>query len=69
MRAKWDGANGLSRKQLLYELETFVDPSVMIRKNRMNTLLYQSFEWQRRECLYHFGNNDYSLFSDHICDK
>ncbi|CAO3625159.1 unnamed protein product [Cunninghamella blakesleeana] len=69
LRAKWDGANGSSRNQLLYELETFVDPSVMIRKNRMNTLLYQSFEWQRRECLYHFGSNDYSLFSDHKCDR
>ncbi|CAO3608245.1 unnamed protein product [Cunninghamella echinulata] len=70
IRANWDGANGSSRKQLLYDLESFVDPSVMIRKNRMNTLLYQSFEWQRRGCLYHFGNNDnYSLFSDHLCDK
>ncbi|KAI8341837.1 WD40-repeat-containing domain protein [Chlamydoabsidia padenii] len=66
----WDGAEGLSREKLLQRLETFIDPSVMIPKSRMTTLIQQAFEWQRRDCLYHNNEGaEYSLFADHRCDK
>ncbi|CAO3599817.1 unnamed protein product [Absidia cylindrospora] len=69
-QAGWDGAEGLSREKLLHQLEAFVDPSVMIPKSRMTTLIHQAFELQRRTCLYHNSEGAlYSLFTDHSCDK
>ncbi|KAI8099426.1 WD40-repeat-containing domain protein [Halteromyces radiatus] len=69
-QANWDGAEGNSREQLLQQLEAFVDPSIMIPKSRMTTLIHQAFEWQQRHCLYHNSEvAEYSLFTDHRCDE
>jgi hypothetical protein len=70
-QAAWDGAKGTSREQLLMELQQYIDPTAMIPKQRLVTLINQSLEWQKRSCLYHNPRQDgeFSLFSDHICDK
>jgi hypothetical protein len=70
-QASWDGTNGTSREQLLTELQRYIDPSAMIPKQRLVTLINQSLEWQKKSCLYHNPRQDseFSLFSDHICDK
>ncbi|KAI8988700.1 WD40-repeat-containing domain protein [Pilobolus umbonatus] len=70
-QAQWDGRKGTSREQLLNELQNYIEPSAMIPKARLMTLIDQSFQWQKKKCLYHNPRNheEYSLFSDHICDK
>ncbi|KAI9486760.1 MAG: WD40-repeat-containing domain protein [Benjaminiella poitrasii] len=70
-QASWDGTKGASREQLLTEIQLFVDPTAMIPKQRLLHLINQSLEWQKRSCLYHNPRQDieFSLFSDHICDK
>ncbi|KAI7864607.1 WD40-repeat-containing domain protein [Spinellus fusiger] len=68
-QAQWDGADGKSRELLLVELQRHMLPA-MIPRERMMTLLHQAFEWQRKGCLYHDSSEaNYSLLSDHVCDK
>ncbi|KAG0182694.1 hypothetical protein DFQ29_002824 [Apophysomyces sp. BC1021] len=51
-------------------VERYIDPSIMIPKERLLTLLNQAFDWQLRGCLYHDSKNaDFSLFAEHICDE
>jgi hypothetical protein len=48
----------------------YIDPSIMIPRDRLLTLINQAFEWQRSNCLYHNRvKASYSLFTDHLCDK
>ncbi|KAG2147191.1 WD40 repeat-like protein [Suillus cothurnatus] len=71
-RASWDGASGISRRQLLDDLQHYIPSSTMIPQRRFSTLLAQSREYQRYRCLYHNSPVDpssSSLFSDHTCDK
>lgn len=70
-QASWDGSEGASREILLTEIQRFVDPTAMIPKHRLLELVNQALEWQKRSCLYHNPRQDteFSLFSDHICDK
>lgn len=71
-RASWDGASGISRRQLLDDLQHYIPSSTMIPQRRFSTLLTQSREYQRHRCLYHNSLVDpssSSLFSDHTCDK
>ncbi|KAG1826914.1 WD40 repeat-like protein [Suillus subaureus] len=71
-RASWDGASGISRRQLLDDLQHYIPSSTMIPQRRFSTLLAQSREYQRYRCLYHNSLVDpssSSLFSDHTCDK
>ncbi|KAF7731509.1 hypothetical protein EC973_009273 [Apophysomyces ossiformis] len=69
-RAQWHGTDGFSREHLLSQLQRYIDPSIMIPKERLLTLLNQAFDWQLRGCLYHDSKNaDFSLFSEHMCDE
>ncbi|KAI7824683.1 WD40-repeat-containing domain protein [Gamsiella multidivaricata] len=69
-RADWDGANGISRQQLLSSLQKYISPAVMVPENRLETMLKQAVELQIKNCLYHDNRNTTnSLYSDHICDK
>ncbi|KAG0186292.1 hypothetical protein DFQ28_008058 [Apophysomyces sp. BC1034] len=69
-RAQWHGSDGFSRDHLLTQLQRYIDPSIMIPKERLLTLLNQAFDWQLRGCLYHDSKNaDFSLFAEHICDE
>ncbi|KAI8371809.1 WD40-repeat-containing domain protein [Blakeslea trispora] len=70
-QASWDGAKGLSRGNLLSQIQHYIDPSAMIPKQRLLELINQSLEWQKRSCLYHNPRQEteFSLFSNHVCDK
>jgi len=65
-RSNWDSEN--SRSTLLNELQNFISPSVMIPKHRLETLVEQSLQFQKMNCLYHNTNEkSISLFVDHKC--
>ncbi|ORZ09864.1 WD40-repeat-containing domain protein [Absidia repens] len=69
-RTHWDGESGFSREQLLVQLQGYIDPNIMIPRDRLVTLINQAYEWQQSNCLYHnHSKASYSLFSDHVCDK
>ncbi|ORX43103.1 WD40 repeat-like protein [Piromyces finnis] len=65
-RAKWNNLE--SRNTLLNELQKYISPSVMIPKHRLETLVEQSLQFQKMNCLYHNTNEKLiSLFTDHKC--
>jgi len=65
-RSGWDSEN--SRSILLNELQKYISPSVMIPKHRLETLVEQSLQFQKMNCLYHNTNEEsISLFIDHKC--
>ncbi|PHH71751.1 hypothetical protein CDD80_5011 [Ophiocordyceps camponoti-rufipedis] len=68
-KANWDGAGGLSRRQLLSKLSGCVSPSVMLPEHRLAVLLDQVKQRQIDTCLYHTAIMPPSLYSDHFCDK
>lgn len=61
----------LKRPCCLFALSDYVDSSAMIPKHRLLSLINQAIEWQKRQCLYHNPRRDmdFSLFSDHVCDR
>jgi WD40 repeat protein len=65
-RSNWNSEN--SRSALLSELQNYISPSVMIPKHRLETLVEQSLQFQKMNCLYHNTNEEsISLFIDHKC--
>ncbi|OUM59220.1 hypothetical protein PIROE2DRAFT_47282, partial [Piromyces sp. E2] len=65
-RANWNSED--SRSTLLNELQKYISPSVMIPKHRLETLIEQSLQFQKMNCLYHNTNEEsISLFIDHKC--
>ncbi|KAH7910762.1 WD40 repeat-like protein [Hygrophoropsis aurantiaca] len=71
-RARWDGASGQSRRHLLSNLQLYIPASIMIPDRRFSTLLTQSRQYQRQQCIYHnspTNSMSFSLFVDHQCDK
>ncbi|PNS16549.1 hypothetical protein CAC42_283 [Sphaceloma murrayae] len=67
--ARWDGAEGDSRNQLLSELSSSIAPSVMIPEHRLANLLKQVQDTQINNCLYHNTTAIPSLYHDHTCDR
>ncbi|KAM0792248.1 hypothetical protein ACM66B_004942 [Microbotryomycetes sp. NB124-2] len=67
-RAGWDGNAGGSRAALLDTLQNYISPSLMIPRRRLETLLEQAKEQQRRNCPFHSGDVPISLLSDCKCD-
>ncbi|GAA6004705.1 hypothetical protein JCM10207_000988 [Rhodosporidiobolus poonsookiae] len=47
-RAGWDGTTGLSRRQLLAQLQDHISPSIMLPQRRLATLLSQAQAFQER---------------------
>ncbi|KAI8077812.1 WD40-repeat-containing domain protein [Halteromyces radiatus] len=69
-RVNRDEQIGFPREQLLAQLQGYIDPNIMIPRDRLLTLINQAIEWQQGNCLYHNRNKaTYSLFTDHTCDK
>lgn len=77
-RASWDGAAGISRRQLLERLQgesadsdvlttAFISPTVMVPSRRLATLLDQARQFQQQTCLYHDDSEPASLYVDHEC--
>jgi len=65
-KANWNSED--SRSTLLNELQNYISPSVMIPKHRLETLVEQSLQFQKMNCLYHNTNEkSISLFTDHKC--
>jgi len=65
-RSNWNGED--SRSNLLNELQNYISPSVMIPKHRLETLVEQSLQFQKQNCLYHNTSDEsISLFIDHKC--
>ncbi|KAK4053755.1 hypothetical protein OIV83_001411 [Microbotryomycetes sp. JL201] len=67
-RAGWDGKSGGSRAALLDALQNYISPSLMIPRRRLETLLEQAKEQQRRNCTFHCGDVPISLLHDCRCD-
>ena len=69
-RANWDGIKGKSRSVLLDNLQSFIQPSIMLPQRRLITLLEQAKEYQRQQCLYQLENDvKISLYSDLSIDS
>ncbi|KAF5373710.1 hypothetical protein D9758_000745 [Tetrapyrgos nigripes] len=71
-RARWDGAVGTSRRQLLDDLHHYIPPSVMIPNRRFSTLIQQAHVHQLQRCIYHnipANATPLSLYTDHQCDN
>lgn len=68
-QARWDGALGISRHNLLEDLSKSISPSVMIPEHRLAVLLNQVKQNQISKCLYHNPSTSPSLFADHVCDR
>jgi WD40 repeat protein len=68
VKAEWDGANGLSRYQLLSDLSSCISPSVLIPEHRLATLFQQIKQAQISNCIYHNTEISPSLYTDHRCD-
>ncbi|KAA1469347.1 WD40 repeat-like protein [Dentipellis sp. KUC8613] len=71
-KAGWDGAHGSSRRTLLASLQRYIPSSVMIPPRRFASLLDQSQQYQRYQCLYHnvpTTSQSFSLYNDHHCDQ
>ncbi|KAL1406407.1 hypothetical protein Q8F55_008106 [Vanrija albida] len=66
-RAKWDGAAGISRRQLLERLQEHISPNIMVPSRRLATLLDQARQTQQLSCPYHDDNDPVSLYTDHQC--
>ncbi|KAK4058921.1 hypothetical protein OIO90_000367 [Microbotryomycetes sp. JL221] len=67
-RAGWAGVAGGSRTALLNTLQNYIPPNLMIPRRRLETLLEQAKEQQRRNCPFHSGDVPISLLSDCKCD-
>ncbi|KAF4555155.1 Hypothetical protein D9617_3g022270 [Elsinoe fawcettii] len=67
--AKWDGAHGKSRDQLLSDLSLSIAPSVMIPEHRLANLFKHVQDNQTMNCLYHNTTAVPSLYHDHVCDR
>ncbi|KAK9456215.1 WD40-repeat-containing domain protein [Dipodascopsis uninucleata] len=68
-QAKWSGAEGGSRTELLQELQEHISPSVMIPDHRLATLFDQARQYQIMKCAYHNFDGPTSLYTDHVCDR
>ncbi|CAK9781241.1 WD40 repeat-like protein [Cutaneotrichosporon oleaginosum] len=68
-RAKWDGAAGISRRQLLERLQEDISPKIMVPQRRLATLLDQARQHQQLTCLFHDDNEPISLYTDHVCSS
>jgi WD40 repeat protein len=85
VQAKWDGAAGSSRHDLLSELSRefslpylsigilmnigMISPQVMIPESRLSELFHQVKDNWMANCLYHNTYESPSLFADHECDR
>ncbi|TPX33339.1 hypothetical protein SmJEL517_g03751 [Synchytrium microbalum] len=69
-KAAWDGADGVSRHELLAEVQKHISSAVMIPERRLDSLLDQAIQLQKMSCMYHNTNEDnISLYTDHSCDR
>ncbi|WVQ74624.1 hypothetical protein IAR50_004225 [Cryptococcus sp. DSM 104548] len=64
-RASWDGAAGISRRQLLEHLEAFISPSLMVPSRRLATLFDQARQFQQSTSPYVDGPTTNSLYTDY----
>lgn len=68
----WPGASAESRGLLMSQLQQFLPPSVMVPGARLQTLLQQAAELQRRECPFHntvAESGGRGLLVDHCCSR
>ncbi|KAG7575398.1 hypothetical protein FFLO_00388 [Filobasidium floriforme] len=68
-KAKWDGATGSSRQELLDDLQEFLPTGVIMPPKRLATLFDQARKYQEGNCVYHSGYPAETLLSDHRCKR
>jgi hypothetical protein len=69
-RADWRGGNPDSRVCLLEQLQNLLPPALMIPENRLEHLVEQALEVQRKSCLFHNSSEHLlSLYTDHRCSR
>ncbi|KAJ1915316.1 hypothetical protein IWQ60_008481 [Tieghemiomyces parasiticus] len=66
--AKWDGAAGQSRHQLLEKLQAHIPAQMMVPPRRLEQLLDRAVQFQNLNCPFHSGEDDYTLLTDHQCN-
>jgi WD40 repeat protein len=57
-RAKWDGAKGNSRRELINDLHKYIPASLMVPENRLEKLLLQAIEYQKER---HMVDDDHLM--------
>jgi WD40 repeat protein len=67
-QARWDGAEGASRSQLLSELSRCISASVMIPEHRLAELLHEVKAGWIQKCMVHNTDESPSLYVNHECD-
>ncbi|ORZ03628.1 WD40-repeat-containing domain protein [Syncephalastrum racemosum] len=66
---QWE-SSAHSRAELFEKLRQYVDPSVLLPRGRLRTLLRQACHWQRIDCPHYYSKDiEYCLLTDHKCDK
>ncbi|KAB8360907.1 hypothetical protein FH972_024640 [Carpinus fangiana] len=68
-QARWDGAAGESRKDLLSILSRSISPSAMIPEHRLAELVNKVKENEMACCEYHNTTKWPSLYTDHRCSR
>lgn len=67
VKANWDGAGGMSRHELLNDLQEFLPTGLILPPRRLATLFDQARNYQRANCAYHRGPAPGTLLADHSC--
>ncbi|UYV61099.1 WDR26 [Cordylochernes scorpioides] len=73
--AQWEGKGIASRRKLMEKLQTYLPSSIMLPPRRLESLLRQAVELQKKRCPYHqqqqqqqnTGVEPISLLTDHVC--
>ncbi|WVN90744.1 uncharacterized protein L203_105987 [Cryptococcus depauperatus CBS 7841] len=68
-RASWDGAAGISRRQLLEHLQEVISPKYMIPSRRLSTLFTQARQYQQHTSPFLEQPTANSLYSDYKAEQ
>ncbi|CAN8095932.1 unnamed protein product [Discula destructiva] len=69
IKARWDGADGQSRNDVLAELSKSISPTAMLPEHRLAVLFQQIKDRQLDTCKWHTTPTTPSLYSDHTCEQ
>ncbi len=68
--ADWKGSSPQARQNLLYKLQSFIPPDVMVPPGRLQKLITQGLSYQISTCKFHRSFDEmHTLLQDHCCDE
>lgn len=68
--ADWKGSTPQARQTLLYKLQSYIPPDVMVPPGRLQKLITQGLSYQISTCKFHRSFDEmHTLLQDHRCDE